>query len=164
MWNRDFPVSVVLLHWWPWCDLSLWPCLRQASSRTVIRPPCRQFYNPTWSHTALLSWFHTCCRSSFWLHNRHSRLLGGEPCGEPAISLHSHHVSLVKWTTPFASCHEGPGFNPQGGTFVKLGFSCQHCLATLSCCCGSRIGLLANFLDVHHWGRSLFKAASRLNL
>jgi hypothetical protein len=25
---------------------------------------------------------------------------------------------------PFASCHEGPGFNPQGGTYVKLGFSC----------------------------------------
>jgi hypothetical protein len=24
---------------------------------------------------------------------------GGEPCGEPAISLHSHHVSLVQWTT-----------------------------------------------------------------
>ncbi len=27
------------------------------------------------------------------------RLLGGEPCGEPAISLHSPHVSLVQWTT-----------------------------------------------------------------
>ncbi len=24
---------------------------------------------------------------------------GGEPCWEPAISLHSHHVSLVQWTT-----------------------------------------------------------------
>ncbi len=23
----------------------------------------------------------------------------------------------------FASCHEGPGFNPQGGTYVKPGFS-----------------------------------------
>ncbi len=25
---------------------------------------------------------------------------------------------------PFASCYEGPGFNPQGGTYVKPGFSC----------------------------------------
>jgi hypothetical protein len=25
----------------------------------------------------------------------------GEPCREPAISLHSHHVSLVQWTTRF---------------------------------------------------------------
>jgi hypothetical protein len=25
---------------------------------------------------------------------------------------------------PFASRHEGPGFNPQGSTSVKLGFSC----------------------------------------
>ncbi len=24
---------------------------------------------------------------------------------------------------PFASRHEGPGFNPQGGTYVKPGFS-----------------------------------------
>jgi hypothetical protein len=25
---------------------------------------------------------------------------------------------------PFASQHEGPGFNPQGGTYVMRGFSC----------------------------------------
>ncbi len=25
---------------------------------------------------------------------------------------------------PFASHHEGPGFNPQGGTYVKLRFFC----------------------------------------
>jgi hypothetical protein len=31
---------------------------------------------------------------------------------------------------PFASCHEGPRFNPQGGTYVKLGFSCWRCLTT----------------------------------
>ncbi len=24
----------------------------------------------------------------------------------------------------FAPCHEGPGFNPQGVTFLKPGFSC----------------------------------------
>ncbi len=43
----------------------------------------------------------------------------GEPSGEPAISLHSYTVVY-----PFASHHEGPEFNPQGGTNVKLGFYC----------------------------------------
>jgi hypothetical protein len=32
---------------------------------------------------------------------------------------------------PFASRHEGPGLNPQGGTYVKPGFSCWRCLVTL---------------------------------
>jgi hypothetical protein len=27
-------------------------------------------------------------------------------------------------TVPFASRQKGPGFNPQGGTYVKPGFSC----------------------------------------
>ncbi len=58
-------------------------------------------------YTALLSWFHARCRSSFWLHNQQSRLLGGalwRTCNlEPAISLLSHYVSLVQ----FASRHEG---------------------------------------------------------
>ncbi len=93
---RDSPVSVVSLHWWPWCDWSfLWPRLRRVSSWTVTRSSCRQCDNLTWSHTALLSQFHARCRSSFQLYIRHSLLLGGEPCGEPAISLHLHHVSLV---------------------------------------------------------------------
>jgi hypothetical protein len=45
-------------------------------------------------------------------------------CGEPAISLHSHHVSLVQWTNPLLPVTRDPGSNPQGGTYVKLGFSC----------------------------------------
>jgi hypothetical protein len=65
MWNQDSPVSVVSLHWWPWCDWSLWPRLRQASSRTITELLCRQCDNFTWSHTALLSRFHARCRSSF---------------------------------------------------------------------------------------------------
>jgi hypothetical protein len=32
----------------------------------------------------------------------------------------------------FASRHEGPGFNPKGDTYVKPGFFCESCLATLS--------------------------------
>jgi hypothetical protein len=47
MWNRDSPVSIVLLHWWPWHDWSLWPCLRRASSRTVTRLLYRHCDNPT---------------------------------------------------------------------------------------------------------------------
>ncbi len=31
---------------------------------------------------------------------------------------------------PFASHREGPRFNPQGGTYLKPGFSCYRCLAT----------------------------------
>jgi hypothetical protein len=36
------------------------------------------------------------------------------------------HSSTGPVVHPFASCHEGPGFNPQGGTYahVKPGFSC----------------------------------------
>ncbi len=113
MWNWDSPVSVVLLHWWPRRDWSLWPHLRRASSRTITRLLCQQCDNPTWSHTALLSRFHARCRYSFRLHNRHSRLLG-EPCGEPAISLHSYTISLVKWVNPLLPVLRDPGSIPRG--------------------------------------------------
>jgi hypothetical protein len=127
MWNWGSPVSVVLLHWWPRHDWSLWPRLRRASSRTVTRPSCWRCDNPTWSHTAFLSRFHTRCRSPSRLH----RLLGGEPCGEPAISLHSHHVSLVQWTTRLLPITRDLGSNSLGSTYVKPGFSCKRCLASI---------------------------------
>jgi hypothetical protein len=41
---------------------------------------------------------------------------GGEPCGEPAISLNSHHVSLVQWTTCLLPVTRDPGSNPLAGT------------------------------------------------
>ncbi len=124
MWNQDSPVSVVLLHWRPWRDWSLWPCLRRASSLTITRPLCQQCDNPTWSHTAFLSRFHAHCRSPFRLHNQRTSAAGGKPCWEPAISLHSHHVSLVQWTTCLLPVTRDPGSNPQGGTNVKTWFSC----------------------------------------
>jgi hypothetical protein len=34
------------------------------------------------------------------------------------------HSSTGPVVHPFASHHEAPGFNPQGGTYVKPGFSC----------------------------------------
>ncbi len=48
----------------------------------------------------------------------------GEPSAEPAISLHSHHVSLVQWTTHLLPITRDQGSNPLGGTYVKAGFSC----------------------------------------
>jgi hypothetical protein len=49
---------------------------------------------------------------------------GGEHCGEPAISLYSHYVSLVQWTTCLLPVTSDPGSNPQWGTYVRPGFSC----------------------------------------
>ncbi len=69
----------------------------------------------TLSHTALLSRFQARCTSSFQLYNQQSWLLGGgEPGGEPAISLTSLHVSLVQWTTRLLPVMRDPGSNPQG--------------------------------------------------
>ncbi len=124
MWNRDSPVSVVLLHWWPRCDWSLWPPLRRALSQTVTRLLCSKCDYPTWYHPTLLSQFHACCRSSFRLHSRHSRLLGG---GEPVESLQSHCIhTQFHWSSgpPVCFASKEPWFNPQGGTNVKPGFSC----------------------------------------
>ncbi len=49
---------------------------------------------------------------------------GGEPCVELAISLHSHHVSLVQWTTRLLPVTRDLGSKPLGGTYVKPEFSC----------------------------------------
>jgi hypothetical protein len=124
MWNRDSPVSVVLLYWWPRHDWSLWPRLRRASSQTPTRPSYRQCDNPTCSHTALLSRFHVRSRSSFWLHNRHSRLLGGALWRSCNLYAFTHSLTGPVGQ-PFGSTHhEGPGFNPQGGTYMKPGLAC----------------------------------------
>ncbi len=124
MWNRDSPVSFVSLHWWPQHDWSFWPRLRRASSRTVTRPSCRECDNPTWSHTAFLVRFHAPCRSSFWLHNRHSQLLGGNPLE----SMQSHCIlTMSHWSSGLPVCFPSWGTqvqNPRGGTYMKPGFSC----------------------------------------
>ncbi len=120
MWNCDSPVSVVSLHWWPRRDWSLWPRLRQASSWTVTRPLSCQCDNPTWSHTALLSRFHTRCRSSFWLHNRHSQLLGESP----VESLQSHYVHTIShWSSSLPICFPSWGTRVQslGGYWCGTG-------------------------------------------
>ncbi len=123
MWNRNSPVSDVSLLGDP--DVIdhhglVWGGLRP---KTITRPSCCQCDNPTWSHTAFLSRFHPHCRSPFRLHKR-QMAAGGEPYAEPAISLHFHHVSLVQWTNHLLPITRDLGSNPQGGTFVKQGFSC----------------------------------------
>ncbi len=128
MWNRDFPVSVVSLHWWPRRDWSLWPRLRRALSRTVTRPSCRYCDNPTWSHTAFLSQFHTRCRSSFWFHNQHSRLLRGSP----VESLQSHCIYIMShWSSGLPVCFLSWGTRVQspGGYLCETGIL----LLALSC-------------------------------
>jgi hypothetical protein len=39
---------------------------------------------------------------------------GGEPCGEPAISLHSYTVPLVQWSTRLLPVMTVPGSIPMG--------------------------------------------------
>ncbi len=64
--------------------------------KSVTRPSCRQCDNPTWSHAAFLSQFHARCRSSFQLHNRRSRLLGGSA----VESLQSHFIlTMSHWSS-----------------------------------------------------------------
>jgi hypothetical protein len=80
--------------------------LRQASSRTITRPLCRQCGNPTWSHTALLSQFYARCRFSFQLYNQHSRLLGGNP----VEILQSHCVlTMSHWSSVLPICFPSQG-------------------------------------------------------
>jgi hypothetical protein len=131
MWNRDSPVSVVSLHWWPRRDWSTWPRLRWASSRTITWPSCRQCDNPTWSHTALLSRFHARCRSSFRLHNRRRRLLGGGR-RSPIESLQFHCIhTMSHWSSGLPVCF------PSCGTWVQSpgGYLCETriLLLVLSC-------------------------------
>jgi hypothetical protein len=98
---------------------------------TVTRPSRQQCDNPTWSHTAFLSRFHARCRSPFSLHNWRSRLLGGSP----VESLQSHMIlTMSHWSsglTCLLPATRITGSNPLGGTYVKPGFSCKRCLATL---------------------------------
>jgi hypothetical protein len=122
MWNMDSPVSVVSLHWWPRCDWSLWPRLRRASSDNVIIPlDLTQLFCPGFSLAAgPPSGFTTdivgCWGGALW-----------RACNLTPF-IHSSTVPVVH---PFASRHEGPEFNPQGGSYVKPGFSCYRCLATM---------------------------------
>ncbi len=130
-WNRDSPVSVVSLHWWPGHEWSLWPCLRWASSRTpqpslglhankvIIPLDLTQLFCPG---------FYALCRSSFRLQNRHSRLLGGSP----VESLQSHCIcTQYHWSSDPPVCFPswGTRFQSTGGYLCETGIL----LLALSC-------------------------------
>ncbi len=123
MWHRDSPFSVVSLHWWPRRDWSLG--LVWGGLHSKLSPGCRddnviipldltQLFCPGFTLAAgppsgfttdiVGCWAGALCRA----------------CNLTAF-IHSSTGTVVQ---PLASCYEGPGFNPQGGTSVKPGFSC----------------------------------------
>ncbi len=119
MWNWDSPGSAVSLHWWPWRDWSSWgrlhpkPSLGPCANNVIIPLDLTQLSCPGFTLAAGLPTGFTTTESA----------AGGEPCEEPAISFHSHHVSLVQWTNPLLPVTRDLGSNPLGGTYVKTGFS-----------------------------------------
>jgi hypothetical protein len=116
VWNRDSPVSVNSLHWWPrrdWSSTELCPQLSLGTRADNVTVPLdlTQLSCPGFTLAAGLPSGFTTTESA----------AGGEPCGEPAISHDSHHVSLVQWTTCFASRHKGPRFKSPGGYLCETG-------------------------------------------
>jgi hypothetical protein len=110
------PVSDILLHWWPRCDwsstglrsqLSLGPC----ADNVTVPLDLTQLSCPGFTLAAGLPSGFTTTESA----------AGREPCGEPAISHDSHHVSLVQWTNLFASRHKGHRFKSPGGYLFETG-------------------------------------------
>jgi hypothetical protein len=117
-WNRDSPVSVVSLHWWPWRDWSLWPRLRRTSSRTVTRPLCWQCDNPTCTVFCPSFMLAAGPSSDFT-----TDIVG---CWGGALWRACNLIAFINSSTglvvhPSASPHEGPGFNPQGGYLNETG-------------------------------------------
>jgi hypothetical protein len=121
MWNRDFPVSIVSLHWWPRRDRSfLWPSLRRASSGTIIGPHAdnviipldlTQLFCPIFTLAAgPPSGFTTvrvgCWGGALW---RACNLTSFSPCLTGPVDY------------PFASRHKGPGFKSPGGYLCETG-------------------------------------------
>ncbi len=114
MWNLDSPISVVSLHWWPWRDpWSLWLRLRRLhpgpslvchTDNVIIPLDLTQLFCPGFTLAAgPPSSFTTTYTAA-----------GGEPCGEPTISLHSHTVSLLQWVNPLLPFMMDPGSIPRG--------------------------------------------------
>ncbi len=98
------PVSIVLLYWWLQCDFDHWHHCPSVCASLGFAPTWW-----SWWHSSS-SWFHACCRSSFQLHNRQSRLLGGSP----VESLQSHFIlTMSHWFSGLPVCF------PSWGTLVQ---------------------------------------------
>ncbi len=121
MWNRDSPVSIVSLHWWPRRDWSLWPCLcglRQPSlgrraDNVIIPLDLTQLLCPSFMLAAGSPFGFTTDIVGCW----------GEHCGEPAISPHSYTVPIVQWSTCLLPIIRDPGSIPRGGYLCETGIS-----------------------------------------
>ncbi len=96
-------------HGLVWGGLRHEPSLGPRTDNVIIPLDLTQLSCPSFTLAAGLPSGFTTDRVNCW---------GGEPCGEPAISLHSHHVSLVQWTTCLLPVTRDTGSN------VKPGFSC----------------------------------------
>jgi hypothetical protein len=116
MWNWDSPVSLsryigdpdLIDH----CGL-VWGGLRPEPSLG----PCADNVIIPLDLTALLSQFHPCCRSSFWLHN-HKSAAGGSP----VEILQSHCIhTMSHWSSGLPICF------PSWGTWVQSpgGYLCE---------------------------------------
>ncbi len=97
-----------------WCGLCPEPSLGPRADNVIIPLNLTQLFCPGFTLAAGPPSSFTTTESA----------AGGEPCADPAISLHSHHVSLVQWTTCLLPIIRDPGSNPLGDTWVKPGFSC----------------------------------------
>jgi hypothetical protein len=93
MWNRDSPVSIVSLRWWPRRDSDHWLCCPSVGASLAFAPTmCK----PTWStrsHSSSVPVSHSLqvlLPASQPMESAAGG--GGEPCGEPEISFLSRHV------------------------------------------------------------------------
>jgi hypothetical protein len=114
MWNRDSPDSVISLHWSP-----PKPSLGCCADNVIIPVDLTQLFCPSFILAGGPPSSFTTDIVGCW---------GGALWRTCNLTAHSSTGPVVH---PFASRHEGPGFNPQGGTYVKPGFSCYRCLATM---------------------------------
>ncbi len=112
--NGNGDPDVIDHHGLVWGGLCPKPSLGPRADNVIIPLDLTQLSCPSFKLAAGLPFGFTTDRVGCW----------GEPCGEPAISLHSHHVSLLQWTTCLLPVTRDPGSNPQGGTYVKPVFSC----------------------------------------
>jgi hypothetical protein len=122
MWNRDSPVSVVSLHWWPWrdCCSLVWgelrpkPSLGPRTDNVIIPLDLTQLFCPGFTLTAgPPSSFTTdrvgCWGGALW---RASNLTSFSPCLTGPVNY------------LFASRHKGPGFKTPGGVLMWNRISC----------------------------------------
>jgi hypothetical protein len=142
MWNRDSPVSVVSLHWWPRRDSNHWLC-RPSLGASLGSLPTMCKPGTTWSQSSSVLVLLPASQPT-------ESASGGEPCEEPAVSLHSHHVSLVQVDYPFPSCHKGPEFKSPGGYY------CETRILLLALSCYKSLNFANNHLYISIYSCQLF--------